>query len=451
MKFVVKISLAIFLVLPNFSQAQTQELITTAEDNFVDLLESSQQQNTENSKGSSAEQFIVKTILEQMALISGLSDSESTEAVRQFLLKLNEIDESQFVEKLGLTKSDLFTLGLSVAGAAWGVEKADEVGKATKTIEDLTAIAHAFSEQIILEGDDWVQSGESINWLTSKAKPVFERLKDIFNDSEANIIRLHLEAFGNLQRNKVTGQGIIPSSLTYLEGNSVEPHLRGQQFYSEDEFEQKMLGVKREILDNSFNMYLAGQAFSMAFQLGSILNTADTMRNAGIILDSTEAFEAEIMESFAQLKEHFTYIKENEFKAQVESSVKLELARHILFLERKISQFQLVIAKKIAEITAVRNNTLIPKRNASIYSSVSNICSGVVTLYNANNMKLSNYYYNLGNVIAFLQISMGMTNVVQSGQLMLQIDAANRKLVGLKSIENMFDNISQTVLNNLED
>ena len=451
MKFVVKISLAIFLVLPNFSQAQTQELITTAEDNFVDLLESSQQQNTENSKGSSAEQFIVKTILEQMALISGLSDSESTEAVRQFLLKLNEIDESQFVEKLGLTKSDLFTLGLSVAGAAWGVEKADEVGKATKTIEDLTAIAHAFSEQIILEGDDWVQSGESINWLTSKAKPVFERLKDIFNDSEANIIRLHLEAFGNLQRNKVTGQGIIPSSLTYLEGNSVEPHLRGQQFYSEDEFEQKMLGVKREILDNSFNMYLAGQAFSMAFQLGSILNTADTMRNAGIILDSTEAFEAEIMESFAQLKEHFTYIKENEFKAQVESSVKLELARHILFLERKISQFQLVIAKKIAEITAVRNNTLIPKRNASIYSSVSNICSGVVTLYNANNMKLSNFYYNLGNVIAFLQISMGMTNVVQSGQLMLQIDAANRKLVGLKSIENMFDNISQTVLNNLED
>lgn len=420
-------------------------------DSFEDIDIPDDEENSESTEKpeQAAEQFIVKTILEQMAIISGLSDSESTEAVRQFLIKLNAIDNSEFVEKLGLTKSDFFTLGLSVAGAAWGIEKADEVEKASVTIDNLTAIAHAFSEQLIEKGEGWIQSGDGIDWLKEQAKPVFDRLKDVFSDKQTSNIRLHMEAFGNLQRNKLTGQGNVPNTLSYLDHDIIGPSPENG-VYTEDEFHQKMQGVKRDILDSSFNMYLAGQAFSMAFQLGSILHTADIMRNAGLILDSTETFEEEIVSAFAQLKGYFSYIKENEFKAQIETSKKLELARHILFLERKMAQLQLVITKKIAEITGLRNNTLIPKRNASIYSCVTNLFSGAVTLYNANNMNLSNFYYSLGNLVGFLQISMGMTNAVQSRQLMQQIDTANRKLIGLKSIETMFDNISQTVLNNLD-
>ena len=444
------LAMAFLLNFQTLLKAQETGLTKSTSTNILENEECVQEDRSEEGKRKAAEKFIVKTILQQMAVISGLSDNESAEAVRQFLLRLNEIDESQFVEKLGLTKSDLFTLALSVAGAAWGVEKAEEVEKATRTIEDLSSIAHAFGEQMVQEGEQWAQSGDSINWLTTQAQPVFDRLKNIFSDSQTSIIRLHLEAFGNLQRKKSTGMGMSPGTLVHLENGTTGPYYNGQHLYTEEEFDQKMLGVKKGILDSSFNMYLAGQAFSMAFQLGSILHTADVMRNAGIILDSTEAFEEEIVGAFAQLKEHFTYIKDNEFKAEVDSSTKLELARHVLFLERKMAQLQLVVAKKIGEITGLRNNTLIPKRNASIYSSVSNICSGAVTLYNANNMKLSKFYYSLGNIVAFLQISMGMTNAIQSGQLMLQIDEANRKLIGLKSIENMFDNISQTVLSNMD-
>jgi hypothetical protein len=423
------------------------------------------------------------SLLRDFATAAGLPAEKASRVYEM----VEEIDDSSFIETLGMTKVDALQSIFSIAAVGGNLATVHSANKAIDDLSKITKFGEDLGEACSNHGAEWaacevsgdyarmyskdpeeikklIASGKKIgatdpiDWCHVKCDPLFEKVNDSFkllkiqhiSDDACREIRSLVEGCGDAHArenpgfNPITDR--IANELKELEeahkaaGFPKSPSYVPQSSNSTDaDLKNTVTDVQDTARSSVFRVFLAGQATVAVIQFNQLLNTRTVLNNARISVDGSESLVEEIRKGFFELKGKFENLNILNLNDNLDPRDEIQVVRTISFLQGRIQAFDNVLGRKIAELEILRKHVLEPKGKSCVHSAVFNIASAAATYYTTASMSVTGINKILGKTVSCVQAGMGVGNAVTAYQAYKQIKIVNENLTTLKSIHEMFD------------
>ncbi|MFK7827903.1 MAG: hypothetical protein AB8G05_27390 [Oligoflexales bacterium] len=434
------------------------------------------------------------TLLGEMATMAGVPAESAQRVSGAFVRMVQEVDDSSFIDTLGLTKMDALQMFGSVAFVGFNCRAMHQANSAIEKLSTIGDLGEKLGEACKNNGAEWAASeqvtefarghskdpskiaelvkagklegaADPIDWCRMQTDPLFDavnkpvRLLGInhIDDNSRREIGSMLESSGDAYARQIDFDSTTSRQIAMSQQLDEASRAAGFQVATansgasapyktnKEDLEKVICGVQDTARISVFRVFLLGQATVSFVQFNQLLNTRKSLRDAQVSIDGVEELIETISNDFRTLRDRFNEINLLDMDEDPDPQTQNRLLRTINVLQAHIQALDTVLGKKITELEVLRNHVLEPKGRASVHGAIFNFASAAATFYTTGSMQMKGVDKWFGYGMTCAQAGLGIGNTVAACQAYDQIKTVNGRLATLRSVHEMFNLILERV------